>query len=159
MHWGLLSIILLFGVQSACKYTETIKTFSLRWIIFSFIGVGNCDDFCGRIIYRMSAHFFPHRFIDRILLRKFNTECTISDCSSFHPLFLSLPFYFRAYIWLYLYVYGGRIIYYVKIFILTLCLLPPPLRSIILQNIFLLQMILSHLLLEKITSPHHITVH
>ena len=60
----------------------------------------------------------------------------------FPPATFSLSFYLLVPFLLYLYVSIGSNIYYNKIFILTFCLLSPLLWSIILQNSFLLQMIL-----------------
>jgi len=94
-----------------------------------------------------------------IYRRQFNPQCTSSDGSRFHPHFMSLLFYFQAsfdYISRFL---SGRNTYYDKITVLTFSLLPPTLWSIILQNIFLFHMILSHLLSWKITSLVHITMH
>ena len=51
--------------------------------------------FFRQIEYRMSAHFFLHRSIHRILFRKFNPKCTSSESSNFHPLFCPCHSTFR----------------------------------------------------------------
>ena len=112
------------------------------------------------IVLYIEAHKFSLCVLyTEIYHRKFNPKRTSSECSGSLQLFLSLSFYLRAYFSLYHYVSVGRNICYDRIFILTLCLLPPPLRYIILQNIFLFPIILLLLLPEKIASLLHITLH